>query len=609
MAQMFPKSLDCFPKIQKGERRVFDLLRALPADWAVIHSVSDIADQLFEADFVILIPERGILVLEVKDICTENLSVEDGRWKLRTEEQGWGSFPHTSPLLQAFLASKKISKKLFGDDYTRGIVELERNRKITYTSAAIMVQQASPLEGAKKEKIEAIKDCFAHYLWGYDSLLNRPEATLRGLFPDTFKDRWKNCTPQLVEDICDKLALSQYFKMSLSEYDLSMKEACRGLTDFLRLSEESRANVCVEGCAGSGKTYMAKEEALRLAKAADNRKEDLRILMLCFNRNLADKLKKELNKYKKIITVDTYDTYFGQWLPKGTAPRTDDGPDMLVEGLKANSAALEQLGDDQRFDHIFVDEAQDLSTARLNLVAKLRRVRKRPDGIFSCGRVYIFRDSNQNLFLQKMNKRAAADEEEIAELDFPMHVRLRRNLRNSHQIARYSHRILGDVPENLRPLSMTNYNGSEVYIHPGSDNVEERRQMAGTLIRELLEDSTRSILERHIVVLSPFKPENPESSLRGLPGKNSLRSWNGVKATTIRGFKGLEAQVVILTDICVPGATIKDGGNWALTENDFYVGCTRAKYELHIIPTVGGGKAVAELLEQAKGQVDDNAPD
>src|SRR4051794_10992184 len=56
----------------KGERRTFESLRALDDAWYVLHSVGFVAregrgNRPGEADFVLLHPRLGMIVLEVKD--------------------------------------------------------------------------------------------------------------------------------------------------------------------------------------------------------------------------------------------------------------------------------------------------------------------------------------------------------------------------------------------------------------------------------------------------------------------------------------------------------------------------------------------------------------
>ena len=83
MAQLIPPHYP--PDTSPGEIVVFDKLRACPADWIVLHSLH-IAEHVRqvegEADFVVLIPGRGVLCLEVKGHL--RAEYKDGAWYLGT---------------------------------------------------------------------------------------------------------------------------------------------------------------------------------------------------------------------------------------------------------------------------------------------------------------------------------------------------------------------------------------------------------------------------------------------------------------------------------------------------------------------------------------------
>ena len=64
---------------------------------------------------------------------------------------------------------------------------------------------------------------------------------------------------------------------------------------------------------------------------------------------------------------------------------------------------------------------------------------------------------------------------------------------------------------------------------------------------------------------------------------NQWREGGGVLLTTMRSFKGLEADVIVLIDLPKPGSMA------ACTVADFYVGCSRAKHILKVISTESEG--------------------
>src|SRR6186997_1012969 len=79
MARLIPSFLD--DRTPPGERDVFNMLAAGPDDWVALHSL-DLAPWhrglRTEIDFVVIVPETGILCIEVKS--HENLSYDGHRW-------------------------------------------------------------------------------------------------------------------------------------------------------------------------------------------------------------------------------------------------------------------------------------------------------------------------------------------------------------------------------------------------------------------------------------------------------------------------------------------------------------------------------------------------
>ena len=70
-------------KVNQGEQRVIDLLRECDEHWTAMHSVhlpKHVRQVEGEADFVILMPKLGILVLEVKG--DNHISYRDGTWRM-----------------------------------------------------------------------------------------------------------------------------------------------------------------------------------------------------------------------------------------------------------------------------------------------------------------------------------------------------------------------------------------------------------------------------------------------------------------------------------------------------------------------------------------------
>jgi hypothetical protein len=117
-------------------------------------------------------------------------------------------------------------------------------------------------------------------------------------------------------------------------------------------------------------------------------------------------------------------------------------------------------------------------------------------------------------------------------------------------------------------------------------SAEARAKRIKSIYASLLEEGFGS---GEIALLSPFSLGNPECSFGFLPRlsnlylageEGDLRDWRAGKvawASTIKKFKGLEAACVILTDAILEG-------DHAQSVAESYVGATRAKHHLIILP-------------------------
>ena len=107
MAKMIPNY--CWTQ-SPGEKEIFDILKnsSDTQDWTVLHSLHiarHVSKAKGEADFVILIPKRGILVLEIKS--HNQISVKNGSWHLGNSDD-----KSNSPFVQSETAMFSIRRNL-----------------------------------------------------------------------------------------------------------------------------------------------------------------------------------------------------------------------------------------------------------------------------------------------------------------------------------------------------------------------------------------------------------------------------------------------------------------------------------------------------------------
>ncbi len=591
MATMFPREVDA--KAQEGEKLVYAQLQKLPADWVVIHDCwqhyrtsGDYVN--YEADFIVLVPGLGLATIEVKD-WNVPVRIHEGEWQHCHAGIWKGMGRKLSPLNQAFLAGKELMAGL----RRRGLFPPKGRYEMR--SLAILLNQVP--EGLS-DPIAADAEIIRHsgdpaveslYVCGYDALCEGLQERLEKLF--VFGNT--NMTSELMQAICSFLVPSLLFRLDIAGYAAMMARAAAPIHRLLPMLDGSRGGIRVDGCAGSGKTVMACAEVARLASEWESAGSAGRILLLCFNRNLASALARSpqlapftRGEEPRVDVLNLHALCIERYLmPQGRLDLLNTGGGDVLSAAAVNYVA-HQLN--PAYEAIFVDEAQDIRRDWWEQI--IFRLLK------PGGRLRIFADVNQNLFRQG---------NELP--DLPTRVTLSSNLRNVRQIGALSSMLL---PEENR-MELLTLNGPGVNIMPGSDDASERARRVEAVMLTLQQHYGAA--PRDIVVLSPWQRANERCSLgliagiaapppeRELPEAVqerhiACRDFDASLSLgdTIRAFKGLEAPFVILTDI----PSRAQGERSYFSRNDLYVACTRARFGLIVVPTSEGEAEMRELLSQ-----------
>lgn len=268
--------------------------------------------------------------------------------------------------------------------------------------------------------------------------------------------------------------------------------------------------VAIAGKAGTGKTLVAVEKARRLANVKK------KVLLLCFNRLLADNLKQQAQGFE----VNTYHSLCGDLAKRAGLPdepylkgMTDPkfyrevAPNRLVE-------ALEKLPD-ARYDAVIVDEGQDFNTEWWVSIEYLFSISNQRI-------LYVFYDPNQNIYAGELPKSLGLEP-----------ITLRWNCRNTRMIAHYAAKQIGLKPE-VKVGSPKGAPVAEIEYENKDEIINHVRKILHSLIIE------KSIKPEQIVILTTQSVE--DSVLQGTEGLNN------VQIISIRRFKGLESDIVILCD-------------------------------------------------------------
>ncbi len=157
------------------------------------------------------------------------------------------------------------------------------------------------------------------------------------------------------------------------------------------------------------------------------------------------------------------------------------------------------------------------------------------------------------------------------------HYPLKKNCRNTKAIVTTCSEIIG-VPIQTRSGSPEGIPTEEIRLNSVNGVV---KQIEKWLHQWITQDRIRP---SQIAILSPFIRSKSslidENKLAKTSITESLESWKqgeGILFSTIRSFKGMEADLIILIDLPVPDT------NAAFTTSDYYVASSRAKHLLKII--------------------------
>ena len=151
----------------------------------------------------------------------------------------------------------------------------------------------------------------------------------------------------------------------------------------------------IRGVAGSGKTLVLTHRARFIGKAMAS----WSILVLCYNKVLAQTLEKELANVQN-VTVATIDSLASKVIHRaGRRPSPgNDHYDFEIRRTEARAAAR-SLSPLQKYDMVLVDEAQDLGNSGLALAWEMG---KQQAGMEQ-RHFIIALDSAQNVYRRKMN--------------------------------------------------------------------------------------------------------------------------------------------------------------------------------------------------------------
>lgn len=573
MAQMIPPHFH--PDTESlGEREIFRRLKdgAGTEDWIVLHSldiVNHVRQVSGEIDFVVIIPKKGILCLEVK-ACTQ-LRREYGEWY-------YGSNPKPDlrgPFKQASLAMHSLRREL-----TERYPELSG---LVFWSAAVFPYVKFTVMSTEWHPWQVI-DSQGFMRRPFPALLEnvidrariflRTCPTAAWFSPDREEPSLHQC-----EEIADVLrGRFEFFESTQSRASRTGKEL-RHFTEeqYSALDAmEQNPRVIFTGPAGTGKTLLAIEAARRA------RADGKRVLLLCYNRLLGKWLETQTADLRPEVKTTTLHRYMLETsgrpsVPSGATAKQfweTELPEKAADALMLNGQSAEM------YDQIIIDEAQDIFRETYLDVLDLSL-----QGGLAAGQWRFFGD---------FEKQAISDAANLPLNEFKMNrcpgvpeFSLRTNCRNTPRIASLASLLGALVP------GYTSIRRPDDNAEPSVSFYESALQQREMLTATLQELYTQGFSGEDIVVLSPKASECCAASVTKSPWRDRLRPFEQVTTgyvgfTTLYSYKGLEAQAVIVTDI----EHVADADAADL----FYIGATRAVSRLVIFASSSAREETAAVL-------------
>lgn len=571
MVQMIPATIS--PATNYGEKVLFEAFENVRnrEDWICLHGLHQykvVQGVETEGDFIVLIPNRGIVVIESKGATSavidgENWEIEGVAEKARNK----------SPLEQVEHVRNNIKALINTNDIDSSKLPIAR---------IVWFPKMDPLsfDGVGNKGME-------FYSW--EILFKRDIANLVEVIEDAIDsetrigpdkgrsyqaDKFDEVEMKRIRDVLRIRAKAQVSKDGITDI---REVQMRGATDYLVPLWDAislNQNFYIEGVAGTGKSMMLKHAADSFAS------QGRKVLVTCNSLMMADELKLKFEYQPNVEVLDIASLFLGtaqlSQHKKGDAWYDDELPTKAKSALMYNPHLA-------KYDVICVDEFQDIAS-RPKVVDALFRYFSNEGEIDPV--VVLAGDDYQQIMNNKEPVIGFEVAKEVSGLEF-VHVNLQKNCRQapglSHEIFKFlnwddrgfKHELNEDIEFTFKIVRTT----------PET----ETTALAG-VVRELLETNEPN----QIRILSPFGEqksllarlfhrESETADEKWLKQQLRHRTSKGeIRWRSIPKFKGLEEDAVIITDIDQDGVDFAASINQRM-EDLLYVGLTRARFQVVLL--------------------------
>lgn len=524
MAKMIPHI--AYDTGSQGEDRVFESLKGLlPDSFTVLHSLrwigSDRRRSQGEADFVVFHPNMGVMVIEVK---AGIITLDKNRTWYQTNRR-------TAIRKEMFDPEKQADESKFKLISVLGGLNCMVCHAVWFASISFDRSSLPP-------------NYHPDMLFDADTLKD-PEKALNSAFGFWSSQLNRNTDLKKVQakEVVDRLApsLSLVPSMRLDyEYTeqkfVQLTQEQTKILDFLQLQNKAG----IAGAAGTGKTFIAIEKARQLQQSGS------KVLFLCYNRMLSNFLNEVYGHYD--IHICTFDSLVRRYV--GEQKNFETARLLFCDYL------IEKVNDFE-FTDVIIDEGQDFLSDWIEFL----EYRLAENSYF-----YVFYDQQQSLYTEEVNKWLR---------DVPCRLTLTTNCRNTESIAKTSYGGLGK--SGGKQPNLSGVEGEQ----PELVSILEAKSLAKWIdktVNHFIQETKTDLGNIAILTMEKMKGSILEETIQYSKLKCSeSKSKDFVCRTTSRKFKGLEADLVIVTDL-----------DWSKMQHKkyrqlFYTSCSRAKHKLYIV--------------------------
>ncbi len=540
---------------------VFRRLRDDPRtrDWIVLHSldiVTHVQSIAGEADFVIIVPGKGVLCVEVKG--AGHVRRDGGLWFYGNDPMpdSRGPFKQASQAMHS-LRSRLVDRRpdlshiLFWSAVIFPYVEFN------ITSEEWHQWQVVSSPSFRREPIGTLITNTLDHARKFVS----GRQTASWFHPNSGEPYAEQC--KVIADVMRPDF--EVFENPLSRETALQQELKQYTTEQLEALDAMEGNnrVIFTGPAGTGKTLLAIEAARR--GFAGGRY----VLFICYNRYLGQWLQQQTSPWKPSVIAMTLHKHMLNVAGVKTPP-PDAGRDFWTKQLPHLSLTRleESATQTEAFDELVIDEAQDiLFEPYLDFLDALLK------GGLSSGRWRLFGDMEKQAIY---GTDISSPEEILAQRcgTAPIYS-LRVNCRNTPRVAELAHLLGGLAPPYRKILRPDDGINPEIQFYR---NRSQAREILEKSLEQLRADG---FSEDSIVILSQRSDDSSLAvSLESGKWGGVLRPYGSANSKHIRyasvhAFKGLEAPAIILTDI----ETIHS----QLAISLFYISVTRALQRIIVL--------------------------